>query len=183
MRNQELEVLYTLQGRQVEKFSLHVRTGWNLTYKILKKACRKMRVLMPYSITHNETVGLLLLTRQIWRVTEVFRDFLRVFSDATVPFLDLMSAELANKGGDSFFNEVIMAMKAKLLKYYKDIPPFFFLYPLFWIRVSSWRDSKLSLFLIKKVWGEVRMSKSLRYWRRWRIGSRIRMLHTPGEST
>lgn len=90
---------------------------------------------MLCSITRSARTYFSPLT-QVCRVARAFREFLYVFSDATtalssndypssnsvVIFLCVITMDLANKEGDSFFNRAVVVTKQKFVKYYKDIP-------------------------------------------------------------
>lgn len=137
-----------------------------------------MGVLTLYSTTHSESAGLPPSTQQDWRVAEVFRDFLQIFSDVmdtlsvsnypsssrAILLLHMMPVQLANKEGDPFLNKGVVPWKPNMSNIKRTFRLFLW-HPLSWIQDSSWRGSKFSLLHTKKIWDWVWRSKWNRYWR------------------
>jgi hypothetical protein len=124
-------------GVRPRKFGLDMDVRWNSTYIMLKHVVPYRGTFSTFIQTHHPfRNGLPLLTDNHWYVAEKILGFLEVFYDSTIalscvyyPTSSLMLHHILDIAGhlnayenDELLRHVIVPMKDKFLKYWRNIP-------------------------------------------------------------
>jgi hypothetical protein len=119
------------------KFGLDMDVRWNSTYLMLKHVIPYKTTFSVFIQTHYQQVmGQTLLTQAHWEIGEKILTFLELFYDSTValsgiyyPTSPLMlhhiieiASHLSNYENDILLTDIVVPMKSKFLKYWKNIP-------------------------------------------------------------